>query len=529
MVERDGIPLFEKHLAELPDDVRAYINRITYEHDRLSAENNLMLEEIRLLRAQRFGASSEKSIYIFDQQMLFNEAEYLSRKSVEEPTLEEIISPPKKKQPGKRERDLSGLPVRRIDYELAESERICSACGKHLHEIDVDIRREIEYVPASYTVVEHATHVYGCRHCQMHADTTPISQAPSPKALFRGSLVSASLLAQVLTDKYHYHLPLYRQESAFVEDGLNLSRQSLANWVVQASEQLLEVVYEQMKTKLVKGSLVMADETTLQVLKEDNRRAQNKSYMWLYRTGSDSDHPLILYEYKPSRSHECPKQFLKGFSGYLQVDGYQAYRLLGPDVEVVCCWAHVRRKFEEALEVIDATKRAGSAPEHGLELINTLFGLDRQFADMSALKRKEARDKNSLPVALELFRWAEGVSVLPKSKAGKAITYLQNLKPYLLKVFDDGRLELSNNRSERSIKPFVIGRKGWLFSNTPRGARASATVFSIVESAKENHLRVYEYLKYLFEQLPNLTTSKVDTVMPWSDSLPDHVKVPTAY
>ena len=530
MSETDDTMLFAKDLEHLPADTRAHINRIVYEHGRLVAENSLMAEEIRLLRAKRFAPSSEKGIYITGQQLLFNEAEHLARKGLPEPLTGEVSAPRRKKRAGKRAQDLSGLDRRRIDYEVDPDERICPQCSGRLHEIDVDIRLELEYIPASYTVIEHATHVYGCRHCQTHAEATPIINALSPKALFRGSLASASLLAQVITDKYHYHLPLYRQESAFATDGLGLSRQTLANWVIQASEQWLGPIYERMKARLVQGSLVMADETTVQVLREDMRRAQNKSYMWLYRTGSDAGHPLILYEYKPSRSHECPKKFLKGFSGYLQVDGYQAYRLLGPDIDVACCWAHARRAFEEAYEVIDEARRAGSVPGRGLGLINTLFAYDKQFADMSAPERKSARDDISLPVAAELFEWAEGVtSVLPKSKAGKAIAYILNIKPYLLKVFDDGRLELSNNRSERSIKPFVIGRKNWLFSNTPRGAEASATVFSIVETAKENGLRVYDYLNYLFERLPNTTTSQIDAVMPWSDSLPDHVKVPTAY
>ena len=495
---------------------------------RLERENVLMREEIRLLRAKRFSASTEKSLYLSGQQMLFNESEYHFRTSTEEPVLEQVAVR-KRKQPGKREADLSSLPVRRIDYELPEDERICPVCAGPLHEMDVDIRRELEYIPASATVVEHATHVYACRACDKTAETTPIIRAASPRPILTGSLCSASLLAHIVSDKYLYHLPLYRQEAAFAADGLTLSRQTLSNWVVRASEDYLFLIMEKMRERLVASNVLLADETGLQVLREDGRKAQQKSYMWLYRTGADAAHPLIYYEYQPSRSARCPEKFLKGFKGYLCCDGYKAYRALAGPIEVVCCWAHARRKFEEALAILPEDKRAGTEAYRGLASINTLFALERTFEKMTHDERLCAREEKSVPVAEELYEWARSVGAAPKSLLGKAIAYLLELEPYLMRVFDDGRLELSNNRAERSIKPFVMGRKNWLFSNTPRGADASAAFFSIIETAKENGLNVYEYLKYLFERLPNISTSEIDSVVPWSESLPDYVKVPTAY
>jgi hypothetical protein len=215
--------------------------------------------------------------------------------------------------------------------------------------------------------------------------------------------------------------------------------------------------------------------------------------------------------------------------GVANPDGYKAYRLLGSSVDVVCCWAHARREFERALAAMPEDKRASSPAGCGLQFINRLFSFERAFAEMTPDERHRARLEKSVPVAEGLYAWAASVKALPKSLLGRAISYIVDLKPYLMAVFDDGRLELSNNRAERSVKPFVIGRKNWLFSNTPRGADASAAIFSIVETAKENHLRIYEYLKYLFEQLPNTTTSQIDDIAPWSDKLPDHVKVPVAY
>ena len=509
---------------------------ITYTHEdakrfkltaeMLAYENELMREEIRLLRAKRFGASSERSA-LSGQGILFNEAELFFDQSLQEPLCPDVLAPATRgrRPKGKRELDLSGLAVRRIDYVLSDDELSCPQCASKMHEISVDIRREVEYIPAKYTVVEHAAHVYACRRCQKDSEHTPILKAPTPRPVFSGSLASASLLAQVICDKYLYHLPLYRQEAAFLHDGLALSRKTLANWVVKASEEWLFGVYDKMRQELVACDVIMADETTLEVLEEPGRSPGKKSYMWLYRTSEHTKHPIVCFEYRQSRSHEHPKAFLKDFSGYCHADGYSGYHKLPGNICIVGCWAHARRKFDEALKATPASKRPGSLAEEGLAYINRLFDLERQFADKGPMDRHKARSEKSVPVAEELYGWAKDANALPNSLAGRAIHYLVEQRPYLMRVFEDGRLELSNNRSERSIKSFVIGRKNWLFSNTPRGADASAVVFSIIETAKENRLSVYEYLKYLFEQLPNARSSDIENLMPWSESLPMHVKV----
>jgi len=500
--------------------------RFKREAERLALENELMREEIRLLRAIRFGASSERT-QLSGQGILFNEVEALYSPSLEEPPVEKVISARRVRPRGKRELDLSGLEVRRIDYVLQADELTCPCCGGNLHEMSVDIRRELEYVPARYTIIEHATHIYACRACQKDAEHTPILKAPSPRPLFSGSLASASLLTQVICDKYLYHLPLYRQEAAFAHEGITLSRQTLANWVLKASEEWLFGIYAKMKERLLTESCLHADETTLEVLREPGRTAQQKSYMWLYRTSGDTAHPLVLYEYRPSRSAEHPRAFLEGFKGYLHTDGYAGYHRLPDTIRVVGCWAHARRKFDEALKATPADRHPGSLAQYGLALINAMFDLERKFKDMGPKERYRARMVESLPVAEELYRWADSADALPKSLVGRAIHYLKEQREYLMRVFEDGRLELSNNRAERSIKPFVIGRKNWLFSNTPRGADASAVVFSIIETAKENRLSVFEYLKYLLERLPEATSSEIDSLMPWSKSLPMYVKVPS--
>ena len=511
-----------------PEDLAATPASVLAHLERMQKEMSMMAEEIRVLRAKKFAPSSEKAKHISGQQFLFNEAEYLLDKSAFEPVLEEVVLRKKKKK-GKREVDLTGLLTRRIDYELAPEECVCPKCAGALHEMSVDIRRELEYIPASYTVIEHVIHVYSCRDCDKHTESTPIVRAPSPAPIFKGSLASASLIAQVICDKYLYHLPLYRQEYAFAHDGINLTRQTLSNWVVKANEQWLTVIDARIRKEIVKRDVLHADESPLQVLREDNRPATAKSYMWLYRTGGDATHPLVLYDYQPSRAHTCPKDFLEEFTGYLHTDGYDGYHCLPDNIVVVGCWAHARRRFDEALTAMPVKGRAGSMAERGLDYINALYSLERSFAKLTADERYAARQEKSMPLANELFEWATNAGALPESYAGKAIRYLIEQREYLMNVFLDGRLEFDNNRGERSIKSYVMGRKAWLFSNTPNGAKASAAIFSIVETAKENKLRVYDYLKYLFEQLPNITTSQIDDMLPWSDKLPDHVKVPTAY
>jgi len=498
--------------------------RFKHEAERLAYEVELMREEIRLLRAMRFGASSEKSV-LSGQGILFNEVELFFSPMSSEPKIDDCIVARKTRPKGKRDLDLSGLPVRRIDYKLSDDELTCPVCSSRMHEMDVDIRREIEYIPASYTVVEHATHIYACRSCQKNSEYTPIVKASSPRPLFLGSLASGSLLSQVICDKYLYHLPLYRQQAAFCSDGIDLSRQTLANWVIKASEEWLYGIYDKMKTSLIAGDCIHVDETTLEVLKEPGRKAAQKGYMWLYRTSGQAKHSIVCYEYRRSRSHDHPKAFLSNFSGYCHADGYTAYHKLPERICIVGCWAHVRRKFDEALRATPANRQKGSLAEMGLAWINSLFELEHQYAEMSVDDRHKARNKMSVPVAEALYAWAQNTNALPASLVGKAIHYLNEQRPYLMRVFEDGRLELSNNRAERSIKPFVIGRKNWLFSNTPKGADASAIIFSIVETAKENRLSVYEYLKYLFEQLPNATSSDIERLLPWSESLPMHVKV----
>jgi transposase len=480
----------------------------------------LFQEQLRLERAKRFGRSSEKTASEEQMERLFNEAEAASAPKRPEPDLDEATQ--KKARPtGKRERDLSGIKVERIDYEIPKSECFCPKCGKELHKMSVDIRREILYIPAAYKVLEHAVCVYGCRACENDVDGAQIVRADSPRALIKGSLCSASLMSGIMCDKYDKAIPLYRQERSLATEGIGISRQTMANWML-AGAAWAQPLYDAMHKALLSRDVLHADETGLTVLHDDGRESPHSGYMWLYRTSGDAKCPIALYDYQSTRSHEHPKRFLAGFGGWLHADGYSGYHKL-KNMTIVGCFSHLRRYYHDALIAMKEPDRTGSAPQHALNLINRMFALEKDFADMEPEDRRAARLKLSKPVALELIDWARSSRALPKSLLGKAVHYTISQWDYLMHVFDDGRLELSNNRAERSIKPFVIGRKNWLFSNTRDGAHASAVIYSLIETAKENGLNPRAYLTYVFEQLPNVTTSKLPDLLPWSDLLPPSV------
>jgi len=488
----------------------------------LTAKVNWYEEQFRLSQQKRFGSSSEKTNP--DQLTLFNEAEFEAKPELPEPTVETITYSRRKKEKGQRETVLKDLPVETIEYHLTDEEKVCSACGNHLHVMSTEIRQEFKVIPPQVKLVKHIRHVYSCRYCEREGISTPVVTAPMPAPALPGSLASPSALAFIMSQKYVEALPLYRQEQQFQRLGIQLSRQTMANWVLEGADRWLSLLYDRMHHHLLKQEILYADETKLQVLKEPGRKAQQNSCLWLYRTGRGGP-PIVLYEYQRTRAKEHPKEFLTGFKGYLHVDGYAGYNGL-PNVTLVGCLAHARRKFDEALKALPPeAKNAQVVAKEGLDFCNRLFAIERELHDVTPQKRYEHRLKFSRPLMDDFLAWLKSKSpqVLPKSMLGKAIEYCLNQWPKLEAFLMDGRLEIDNNRSERSIKPFVIGRKNWLFANTPRGAKASAIIYSIIETAKENKLNPFYYLRYLFEKLPNIDTKDpvaLDKLLPWSSTVP---------
>ena len=478
-------------------------------------------ELFRLSQLKRFGASSEKTFPGADQISMFGESEAAEPAAVSDPE-SETIRYTRRKRVGKREEDLSALPLEVIEYDIPEEERACPQCGETMREIGVDTRDEIKIVPPQVIHVEHRRKVYKCANCEKNTGKTPIIKADAPEPVIKGSAASPSAIAFIMTQKYLMHLPLYRLEQDFTRQGVPINRQNMANWSIQVCEDWLQPIYDGLHAKLLEHQILHSDDTNVQVLREPGKRPQAKSTMWLYRTGGDSKTPVAFYEYQPNRNGEHPENFLAGWRGFCHTDGYAGYHDL-EGVVVVGCWAHVRRKFNDAFKV---TKTPDSFAKIGLDYCDQLFALEREFAEMSPKERFEAREKRSKPIAEAFFAWAESVNLIPKLAISRAITYLLNQREWLMNVYLDGRLELSNNRGERSIKPFVMGRKNWLFSNSVAGVKASAIAFSIIETAKDNGLKPFEYLKFLLETLPNTTTGRLATLMPWSNELPATCRVP---
>jgi transposase len=516
-----GVELYSmNNTAKTLDELQNHCALLEQKNAELTAKLSWYEEQFRLSQQKRFGSSSEQTNP--DQIQLFNEAESEAKPSLPEPTMEEITYRRRKRQ-GHREALLEDLPVETIEYRLPPEEQVCS-CGEGLHEMSTEVRQELKIIPAQVSVVKHVRYVYACRSCEREDIKTPIVIAPMPAPVLPGSLASPSAMSFIMTQKYVDGMPLYRQEQQLSRLGIELSRQTLANWMIQGSERWLRPLYERMHQHLLNQDILHADETTLQVLREPGRPAQSTSYMWLYRSGRDGP-AIILYDSQTTRASKHPRQFLSGFKGYLHVDGYAGYNGL-PDINLVGCWAHARRKFDESLKALPAGQRnAPVAAKEGLEFCNQLFAIEREIHEATPEERYKIRLERSRPIMDAFSAWLkyQGPRVLPKSAFGQAINYCRNQWDKLEAFLKDGRLELDNNRSERSIKPFVIGRKNFLFSNTPKGAKASATIYSIVESAKENGLNPYSYLQYLFEKLPNVDIQDqdaVDELLPWSSALP---------
>lgn len=500
--------------------------QLEQEKEELAAKVAWYEEQIRKGAAQKYGASSEKTPA--EQLSMFNEAEKGQRANLDEPNLEEITYK-RSKSKNKTNDAWDDLPVEVIEYDLPDSEKNCPICNEPLHPMKKEIRKELKIVPAKISVVHHIRYVYACRSCEKNEDTTPIIRAKMPNPIIKGSFASPSLIAFIMNRKYNESMPLYRQEQQFMNFGLDISRQNLSNWTIKGAD-WLKIIYSRLHEHLLDERFIHADETTVQVLDEKGKSATSKSYIWLYATGKYS-RPIFLYEYQSSRSGKHPKAFLKGFKGHIQVDGFAGYNDVD-DVSIMGCFAHARRGFVDALKALpkDADTSKTIAME-GRDYCNKLFLIERQFVDLTASERYLKRLELSKPVLEAFLAWLEEYKpkVLPKSNLGKAINYCLNQWSKLITFLENGEIELSNNRAERAIKPFVIGRKNWLFSKTPHGAQSSAIIYSIVETAKASHLNPFYYLEYLFETLPNIDINdpiKVDQLLPWSDQLPEYCRIP---
>jgi transposase len=510
------------------------LTNIIEEKDRRIAELERQVEwflsQLRLSKHKQYGASSEQTDS--NQISIFNEAETTADLTQPEPEITEVKAHYRRRTRLTTDKLPEDLPIEVIEHELPKQDRDCPECGSGLHTMGKETREEIKIIPAKAVIVRHVRHIYACRNCEATSDHVPIVKADMPKAVIKGGFASPEAIAHIAVQKFMMGSPLYRQEQEWKQNGILLSRQTMANWLLKASNDWLEPLYEKMRLRLLKHSVLHVDETTVQVLKEPGRAARSKSYMWLYRTSGEAKNQIILYDYQPDRRYIRPREFLRGFSGYIHTDGYEAYHKLPGNITVVGCLAHLRRKFFDGLKILPKEKRKDSYLLKGVEYCDQLFRFEREFALLSPRERLEKRQRLSKPLFDEFYNWMEGLGALPSSMLGKAVYYARSQKKYIERYLTDGRLEISNNRAERSIKPFVIGRKNWLFSNTPAGARSSAIYYSLIVTAIENGLNPFEYLTWVLTQMPNLGKSgyaaSVGELLPGSTVLPEKVFAPTS-
>jgi len=511
--------------AEMVTISRAEYEKLQAQSKRVSeleSRVDVLMEALRLARHKQFGASSEKSEETLMEQLsfLFNEAEVFSAAEKDETENVTVVATHKRHK--KHEYTLDNIPegieTKQVEHRLEGADLICPQCGDTMTEIGKEVVRTLEIVPAQMVVREDVYYTYACQNCNKEDIETPVVKAPREKNIIPGSFATPEAIAHIMTQKFVMGSPLYRQEQEIKRKGIHLSRQTMSNWILKATEDYLAPVYEQLHRELLTRDVLHADETTLQVLHEPGKKPQSDSYMWLYRTSGDTDKPIVLYEYQPGRGAKHPKEFLAGYTGYLHTDGYAGYHDLGEDITVVGCWAHARRKFDEAVKSLPKGKAKGRSASQGLTYCNLLFGIEQEIADKTAEERYEERLRQAKPVLDAMFAWANSRTAAPKSALGKAFHYIKEQWPYLTNYLKDGRLEISNNRAERSIKPFVIDRKNFLFANTPKGATGSAVMFSLIQTAIENGLDPYKYLTWLLRKAKDadLTdTQVVQTLLPW--------------
>jgi transposase len=405
---------------------------------------------------------------------------------------------------------------------LSKEEKNCDCCGEQMKHMGTKTVREVvQFVPASLYKEVHIQHSYECNCHEEGYEVKPIKSAKVPDPVIQRSLAGASVLAWLLHQKFELHLPLYRQVDEWHLYGLEVSRQTLANWVIISATDWLKPLYDLLFSLMITVSILHADETKYQVInRSDGKPGTSESRIWEVRTARDEEQPIIYYHSSLTRGKGEAKALFKDFIGHLQTDGYSAYQGL-PNVIQVGCWSHGRRKF---LDVGSDKGKAGIA----VRKINKFFELESEWGDLTPVERKRMRNLKLSPLFDEFYEWLTTFKAQPKSKLETAVGYVINQKVSLLRVLDNGRLELSNNCCEALIRPIALGRKNHLFSTSEKGATANVIVYTMVHTAKANGLNVYKYLSYLFTHLPNTDFQRhpelLEDFLPWSHSIQQHCR-----
>ncbi len=471
-------------------------------------------EQVRLLKALHYQAQSEKakSSQGEDQYYLFDEAELLALQSEidEECFGEAEVAAHVRKKKGRRPISPE-YPRVDVVHDILEEEKNCS-CGCALTRIGEDVSEKLDIVPQKIQVIRHIRPKYACRGCEgVEGDGPSVKIAPMPPQLISQGIVSPGLLAYILVNKFADGLPFYRQQNMFDRLGADISRATMSGWALRAAkacEPLVELLYEEIRS----GPIINMDETTVQVLNEPGRENTSKSYMWVARGGLP-EHPVVLFRYDSSRAGAVASAFVGNFQGYLQTDGYSGYNSIGGNEKIthVGCLVHVRRKFMDVLKTSSKKNKGGTA-KTVVNLIKKLYHLEKQAREQKLAPDliRELRQEKAKPIMEKIKELLveSAKTTPPKSLLGRAVSYALGQWDRVLVYLEDGRLSPDNNVAENAIRPFAVGRKNWLFSGSPNGAKASAVIYSLIETAKANDLNPYEYLLHVFEKLPYASTKE---------------------
>ena len=509
------------------------LNALTKELHASNEKMQLLMEQVILGKQNRFGRSSEKmedtSQICFREVngtiVFFNEAEAVCDLNAAEPEDLELKSPKQPKRKGKKEADLSGLPVRRIDHYLSAEELEAEFGVRGWKQLPDAISRKYHFVPAKVEVEEHHIGVYASKTDEH------MVKADHPKTLLHGSLVSPSLGAAIINGKYVNAVPLYRLEQEFQRYGLQITRQNMANWCIRLAEEYLSILYDYLHKELYFYHVIQADETPV-LVNHDGRKAGSKSWMWVYRSGHlYQKRQIVLYEYQQTRNASHPREFLKGYDGICVTDGYQVYHTLEKELEeltIAGCWVHCRRRFDEALKLIPKSYQKESNTFLLMKQIQAIYREEGKLKDLSSDERLKQRQAVIKPLVDAFFAYLKTINVSKKDKFGDAVGYALNQEKYLRVFLTDGDVPIDNNASERAIRGFCIGKKNWQMIDTIHGAKSSAIIYSIVETAKANNLKPFDYVQHLLEEIPKHMDDKdcsfLEDLLPWSEKLPAGIR-----
>ncbi|EOS35181.1 hypothetical protein C808_04960 [Lachnospiraceae bacterium M18-1] len=492
--------------------------------------NALLSDRLALAQRKQFGSSSEKYAEGYEQMDLFNEAEQEADPNAAEPEMEEIHpkSYKRKKPTGKKEEDLSAFETTEvIKHKLEGNDRFCSECGTKYKVVTTETVKYLKFIPARFEVVEETTYVYACPKCGM------MKRPQKDPSLLKGSVATPSLVAGIMNAKYVNGMPLARQEREFARYNLNLSTKTMANWIILCAKRYLQPIYDLMREEFLRSRYIHCDETRLQVIDEPEQKGTTQNWMWVYLTDEYSGSPrMVLFQYERTRGGYHPVEFLGDeFRGYLTCDGYQAYHGLPEQITVTGCMAHARRRFDEALTPLKKGFTKEQLKEttayQAMARIGMLYKIEELIRNQSPEERYAERQKQSKPLLEAFFGWLHTLegSVNRSSKIGEAVLYALNQEKYLKAYLEDGHLSIDNSAAERAIKNFTIGRRNWLFSKSIKGAEASATVYSITETALLNGLKPYDYVAYILERMKDLgpfpSKEDLQQLLPWSESIPE--------